>query len=122
VSGAFLVLRRDGATWAVAQPEVHGLVRRGGGFEVAVAAGTLAADEVLGVTAELRCHPAGRVLRRFAPEAARGLAIHGERPLVLIDAHAPPRSLLATGANAAAPARGDGAAAGAGAAGGEGSW
>jgi hypothetical protein len=109
VSGGFLVLRRDGATWAVAHPEVLGLARRGGGFEVTVAAGTLAADEVLGVTAELRCHPAGRVLRRFWPEAAQGLAVHGELPVVLIDPQAPPRSLMATGADpAAAAARGAG--------------
>jgi hypothetical protein len=106
VSGGFLVLRRDGATWAVAHPEVRGMARRGGGFEVTVAAGTLAADEVLGVMAELRWHPAGPVLRRFWPEAARGLAVHGELPMVLIDPQAPPRSLLATGAEAAAaPAR-----------------
>jgi hypothetical protein len=104
VNGGFLVLRRDGATWAVAHPDVRGLARRGGGFEVTVAAGTLAADEVLGVTADLRCQPPGRVLRRFWPEAARGLAVHGELPLVLIDPFAPPRSLLVTGAGAAAAA------------------
>jgi hypothetical protein len=108
---AFLVLRRGGATWAVAQPEVRGLVRRhgeagrggvgdsgaggGGAFEVTVAGGPLAADEVLGVASGLRLHPAGPVLRRFWPEAARGLAVHGARPLVLIDPSAPPQSLLA---------------------------
>jgi len=94
VSGGFLVLRGGGAAWAVAQREVRGLARRrGGGYEGTVAAGVLAADEVLGVAAELRCLPAGLVLRRFWPEAARGLAVHGELPLVLIDPLAPPRAL-----------------------------
>jgi hypothetical protein len=95
VSGGFLVVRRGGATWAVARQEVRGLARRGAGFAVSVAAGELAADEVLGVTAGLRLHPAGGVLRRFWPEAARGLAVHGTLPLVLIDPLAPPRALLA---------------------------
>jgi hypothetical protein len=95
VSGGYLVMRRGGATWAVADREVRGLARRGAAYEVTVAAGALTADEVLGVTADLRLHPAGGVLRRFWPEAARGLAVHGSLPLVLIDAGAPPRSLLA---------------------------
>ena len=100
MNGGFLVLRRDGAAWAVAHPEVRGLARRGAGFEVRVAAGALTADEVLGVTAELRCQPPGRVLRRYWPEAAVGLAVHGELPLVVIDPRAPPRSLRAGGAEA----------------------
>jgi hypothetical protein len=94
VSGGFLVLRRGGATWAVAQPAVQGLARRGAGYEVKVAAGALTADEVLGVTTDLLVHPAGGVLRRFWPEAACGLAVHDALPLVLIDPLAPPRSLL----------------------------
>jgi len=94
VNGGFLVVRRGGATWAVAHQEVQGLAGRGAGFVVRVAAGALAADEVLGVTVGLRLHPAGGVLRRFWPEAARGLAVHGTLPLVLIDALAPPRALL----------------------------
>ncbi len=77
--GAFLLLRRGGATWAVAQPEVRGLARRGGAFEVTVAAGALTADEVLGVATGLRLLPVGAVLRRFWPEAARGLGVHGCR-------------------------------------------
>jgi hypothetical protein len=95
VSGGFLVVRRGGATWAVAHQEVRGLARRGAAVEVTVAAGALAADEVLGVTTDLRLHPAGSVLRRFWPETARALAVHGTLPLVLIDPLAPPRSLLA---------------------------
>ncbi len=95
MSEAFLVLRHGGVTWAVARPAVQGLARRGAGFAVEVAAGTLVADEVLGVTPDLRTHAAGGVLRRFWPEAVRGLAIYEARPVVLIDPLAPPRSLLA---------------------------
>ncbi len=93
---AYLVLRRAGATWALPHPAVRGLSRHagdGGGFLVRLADGALAADELIGVAAELRCHPAGAVLRRFWPEAARGLAVHGGLPLVLIDPAAPPAAL-----------------------------
>lgn len=103
MSAGFLVLRRGGATWAVAHQEVLGLARRAAGFEVRVAAGALAADQVLGVTAELRLHPAGAALRRFWPESACGLAVHGGLPLVLIDPRSPPRSLLAPAAAAPTP-------------------
>jgi hypothetical protein len=92
---AFLLLRRGGATWAVAQPEVRSLRRRGGAFEIAVAGGVLTADEVLEVATELRLLPAGAVLRRFWPEASRGLGVRGLLPLVLIDPSSPPSSLLA---------------------------
>jgi hypothetical protein len=102
VSEELLVLRRGGATWALPWQEVRGLARRAGGLEVLVAAGALAADEVLGVIPGLHLHPAGAALGRFWPEAARGLAVHGSAPLVLIDASAPPRALLAGGAAAAA--------------------
>jgi len=50
---------------------------------------------VLGVATGLRLLPAGAVLRRFWPEAACGLGVHGALPLVLIDPLSPPRSLLA---------------------------
>jgi hypothetical protein len=104
VSEGFLVLRRGGATWAVARPAVQGLARRGAGFEVQLAAGVLSADEVLGVTADLHWLPAGGVLRRFWPEAAHGLGLHDALPVVLIDPLAPPRSLLAV---PGAPQKGD---------------
>lgn len=124
---AFLVLRRGGAHWALPWQEVRGVARHGtggggggagsagagggsgdpdgsaekgavaGGFEVRVAAGCLAADEVLGVVPEMRLHPAGAALRRFWPEAVRGLAVHGRAPVVLIDPQAPPRQLLTEG-------------------------
>ncbi len=94
LGGGFLVLRRGGATWALAWHEVRGLARRRGAFEVLVEGGPLAADEVLGVATDLRLHPAGAALCRFWPEAARGLAVHERAPLVLIDPLQPPRALL----------------------------
>jgi hypothetical protein len=103
VTEGFLVLRRGGATWAVAQPAVLGVARRGAAYEIKVAAGALTADEVLGVTADLRLHPLGGVLRSFWSETARGLAVHDALPLVLIDPLAPPRSLLAEPAEPPAP-------------------
>jgi hypothetical protein len=105
MTAAFLLLRRGGVTWGVAQGEVHGLARRGRGFEVSVGAGRLSADEILGLATDLRLHPAGAVLRRFWPEAARALAVHAARPVVLIDPAAPPAALLATAP--AAPPEGD---------------
>jgi hypothetical protein len=95
VSTGYLVLRRGGVTWAVANQAVRGLTRSGTGFEVKLAAAVLAADEVVGVTVDLRLRPAGAALRRFWPEAACGLAVHDRLPLVLIDPSTPPRSLLA---------------------------
>lgn len=113
MSAGYLVMRRGGLTWAIAHQDVRGLARRGAGFEVTVAAGALAADEVLGVVADLRLQPPGGVLRRFWPEAAHGIGVHDALPLVLIDPQAPPPSLRA-------PAR-DAEDAGAGGDGGEGS-
>ena len=74
---------------------MRSLRRRGGAFEIAVAGGVLTADEVLEVATELRLLPAGAVLRRFWPEASRGLGVRGLLPLVLIDPSSPPSSLLA---------------------------
>jgi hypothetical protein len=104
-----LLLRRGGATWGVAHDAVRALVRRDdGGFEVTMAAGAaLVADEVLGVTALPAARPAGGVLRRFWPEAARGLAVHAARPLVIIDPAAPPRALVAAWSAQGGPLHGE---------------
>jgi hypothetical protein len=109
VSGGFLVLRRDGASWALARHEVRGLSRRAGSFAVEVAAGTLLADEVQ-VVADLTLHPAGAALRRYWRGSAAGLAVHQLAPLVVIDAQTPPPALLSElAADAAANEPHDGA-------------
>jgi hypothetical protein len=83
--GSYLLLRGGGVVWCVANGAVEGLTRRAGGFRVRVAGGALAADEVLGVAEGVRVRPLGGVVRRFWPEPAGGLAVHGRVPLVVID-------------------------------------
>lgn len=89
----YLLLKRDGSLWGIANAAVLGLARRGGGFEVTVDAGALVADEILGVVEELPVRPAAPVVRRFWPETSAGVAVHGEVPLVVVDPDRPPRAL-----------------------------
>lgn len=90
----FLLLRRGGGLWGLANAEVQGIARRDGGFRVATSGGELAADEVLGV-ADLEVRPLTPLLGRFWPEAAAGLAVVGREPLVVLDPRHPPRALQA---------------------------
>ena len=76
----FLLLRRAGGVWGIANAAVSGLARRTVGGEVVVAA-----DEILGVVTGLRVIPAAPALRRFWPETAAGMAVHGGLPLVVVD-------------------------------------
>jgi hypothetical protein len=89
----YLLLRRAGGLWGIANAAVLGLSRRGGGFAVTVDGGALMADEILGVVEELGIRPAAPVVRRFWPETAAGIAMHGEVPLVVVDPCRPPRAL-----------------------------
>lgn len=91
----FLLLRRAGGVWGIANAAVEGLARQGGGYRIAVAAGAIAADEILGVVADLQVRPAAPVIRRFWPETPAGVAVHGELPLVVVDPRRPPAALLA---------------------------
>jgi hypothetical protein len=92
----FLLLRRGGGLWGIANASVLGLARRdGGGFEVTVDAGALVADEILGVVAELAVRRAAPVVRRFWPEASAGVAMYEEVPLVVVDPDRPPQVLRA---------------------------
>lgn len=94
----FLLLRRAGGLWGLANAEVQGLARRGGAYRVATAGGELAADEVVGVVPALALRPPARLLGRFWPEAAAGLALGlavvGGEPVVVIDPRRPPRALV----------------------------
>lgn len=89
----YLLLRRGGGLWGIANGAVLGLARRNGGFEVTVGSGALVADEILGVVEELGVRPAAPVVRRFWPETAAGVAIYGEVPLVVVDPDRPPQAL-----------------------------
>ena len=80
----YLLLRRAGGVWGIANEAVDGLAREGAGYRIAVGAETLAADEIVGVVETLRVVPAA-ALARFWPEAAAGMAVHGGVPVVVVD-------------------------------------
>jgi hypothetical protein len=85
----YLLLRRAGGVWGIANEAVDGLSREGAGnragYRIAVGAETLVADEIVGVVETLRVVPAAPALARFWPEAAAGMAVHGGVPVVVVD-------------------------------------
>jgi hypothetical protein len=81
----FLLLRRAGGLWGIANEAVDGLSRQGTEYRIAVGAETLAADEIVGVVESLRVQPATSALRLFWPEATAGLAVHGGLPVMVVD-------------------------------------
>jgi hypothetical protein len=91
--GGYLLLRRDGTLWGVANRDVESLARQGEGYRLQVAGRALAADEILGVVGALEVRPLSDVVRRFWPEAAGGWAVSGRLPVVLVDPRRPPRAL-----------------------------
>ena len=107
----FLLMRRGGSLWGIANSAVSGLERQAGGAYriTAGSAGSargagaqqsepelLVADEILGVVPDLRVWPSP-VTRRFWSEPFRGLSIHGELPVVVVDPGHPPRALRLQG-------------------------
>jgi hypothetical protein len=89
----YLVVRRGGSLWGVASTAVTGLRRGPGGYRIALGAGAVVVDEVLGLAEGLAVRAPSPLVRRFWPEALCGIATYGGRPLVLIDPAAPPRAL-----------------------------
>lgn len=89
----FLLMRRGGGVWGIANATVDGLTWRDGGYRVEAGGGVLVADEILGVVEDLRVQPAGPWLRRFLPVEMAGLAVHGEQPVVVVDPGSPPDAL-----------------------------
>ena len=105
--GGFLLLRRGGSLWGIANSAVAGLERQDGGAYRITSGGAgagsrdaepalLVADEILGVVPELRVWPSP-LTRRFWPEPFRGLAIHGRQPVVVVDPGHPPGVLRPQG-------------------------
>lgn len=90
----YLLVRRGGVLWGVANGAVKGLTRNGASFHLAVGGTELGVDEVVGVVPELVVRPVAGALRRFWPDLAGGLAVHAASPLVIVDPQQPPRSLL----------------------------
>lgn len=96
-AGGFLLLRRGGSLWGIANAAVTGLERReGGAYRIGAASELLVADEILGVVPELRVWPSP-VTRRFWPEPFRGLAVHGALPVVVVEPGHPPGVLRPQG-------------------------
>jgi hypothetical protein len=89
----FLLLRRGGGVWGIANEAVDGLSREGAAYRIAVGAEALAADEILGVVEDLRVRPAAPALRRFWPEASAGVAVHAGVPVMVVDPLRPPAAL-----------------------------
>ncbi|HYG65476.1 MAG TPA: hypothetical protein VEL74_23040 [Thermoanaerobaculia bacterium] len=95
----FLLMRRGGSLWGIANSAVAGLERQdGGAYRIAAGAepALLVADEILGVVPELRVWQSP-VTRRFWPEPFRGLSIHGRQPVVVVDPGHPPVALRPQG-------------------------
>jgi hypothetical protein len=93
----FLLVRRDGVLWGVANGAVEGLSRLGARYRLAVGGTELGVDEVVGVVPELAVWPVAGALLRFWPDVAGGLAVHAEAPLLIIDPRRPPRALRLQG-------------------------
>lgn len=93
----FLLLRRNGGLWGIANSAVDGLAREGMEYRVATGEGALAADEILGVVDDLTVRPVPAVIRRFWPEAPVGMAVHGGQPVVMVDPRQPPAALRIDG-------------------------
>lgn len=92
----FLLLRRDGGLWGIANKAVDGLARQGRDYRITVGGGSeLVADEILGVVEELRIWPLAPVVSRFWPQPAAGLAVHGREPVVVVDPGRLPAALSA---------------------------
>ena len=89
----FLLLRRAGGMWGIANADVASLTRRGESYGVGTAESTLRADEIVGVVDDLAVRPLAAAVRRFWPEASLGWAVHGALPVVLVDPQRPPRAL-----------------------------
>jgi len=91
----FLLLRRGGGLWGIANTAVDGLARQGGDYRITVAGsgGDLVADEILGVVADLRVWPLAPAVCRFWPEPAAGFAVHGREPVVVVDPRRLPAAL-----------------------------
>ncbi|HEX4963739.1 MAG TPA: hypothetical protein VF173_23130 [Thermoanaerobaculia bacterium] len=89
----YLLLRRGGGLWGIANAAVEGLGRRGTDYRIATGGGDLVADEILGVVEDLRLRPLAPAFARFWPQPAAGLAVYGGEPVVVVDPGHPPAAL-----------------------------
>ena len=68
----FLLLRRGGGLWGIANAAVDGLARQGAEYRVATGEGALAADEILGVVDSLTVRPVPALIGGSGPRRRRG--------------------------------------------------
>lgn len=96
--GSYLLLRRHGGLWGVANEVVLGIGRQDREYHVQIlgqaGAAQLLADEVLGVVDDLEVWPPATVLRRFWQRSTRGMAVHAGAPILVVDPDRPPETLL----------------------------
>jgi hypothetical protein len=113
----YLLLRRQGGVWGVANHLVTSLGRSAGGdgvggngaaYRVGTAAEPLAADEILGVAADLDVRRPARAVARWWPEGSDGCALWSGLPVAVIDPRHPPRALRLAATSAEGEAGGDG--------------
>jgi len=105
----YLLLRRAGGVWGIESDRVTGLARspivggNGGGsdgaaYRIVTAAAALAADEILGVAADLDVRRPAQAVARWWPAGSDGCAVWGGLPVALVDPLDPPRALRLAGA------------------------
>jgi hypothetical protein len=109
----YLLLRRGGGVWGIASERVTGLAKsgaksgeNGAAYRVTTAEAPLAADEILGVAAELAVRPPARAVARFWPAGSDGCAVWSGLPVAVVDPLDPPRALRVS-ADEGEPNRGD---------------
>ena len=112
-AGTWVLVERAGSLWGVAGETVVRLAPGGRllvrGEAGGPAAGELTADRVVAVVSGLAVRPAPRSLARWWGEPVAGLAVYGERPVVLVDPARLPAPLAAgTGRGGAAGPDGGG--------------
>lgn len=83
----FLLVHRDGLTWAVNRAAVLAVTRQGSRVALQLRAGTLAVDGVRGVEQGLVVRMTGPALRRFLPPACLGLGVLAGEPIAVVDAN-----------------------------------
>jgi hypothetical protein len=103
----YLLLRRGGGIWGIANSQVTSLVRQGrhglagrdadAAYRVGTAAEPLAADEILGVAAELEVRQPARAVAGWWPAGTDGCAVWSGLPVVLVDPRCPPHALRLDG-------------------------
>jgi len=110
----YLLLRRGGGIWGIANSEVTSLARRArhdrpdrrdptgrdAAYRLGTAAEPLAADEILGVAAELDVRRPARAVAGWWPAGTDGCAVWSGLPVVLVDPRRPPDALRLNGETA----------------------